>query len=153
MQRFAEEAFVGFWDPAGHGNRFWQPAADVHESPTGFLIKMEMAGVGTDNINVSLSADGRRLTVAGVRAERHDERAERTYCHQLEIYFGPFERTFALPPQIDIDRDKIAATLKDGFLTITLPRRPKQAVVSRSIPISGGAGAEKTQDDVVEPNA
>jgi hypothetical protein len=61
--------------------------------------------------------------------------AARRGCHQLEIYFGPFERTFPIPPDVEIDRDAISATLKDGFLTIHLPRRVRQPQVSRSIPI------------------
>ena len=135
MQRFAEDAFFGFFD-APHGlSRFWQPAADVHETEGGVQIKVELAGIAAENLNVSLSADGRRLTVSGVRGEAEGERGERTHCHQLEIYFGPFERTFVVPPEVEVDRDAIAATLKDGFLTIVLPRRARQPVVSRSIPI------------------
>ena len=135
MQRFAEEAFFGFFD-APHGlSRFWQPAADVHETAGGVQIKVELAGIAAENLNVSLGADGRRLTVSGVRGEAEEERGERTHCHQLEIYFGPFERTIVLPPDIEIDRDAISATLKDGFLIITLPRRDRQPILSRSIPI------------------
>jgi HSP20 family protein len=131
MQRFTEEAF-GFLDTP---NRFWQPPADVHETDSGIVIKVELAGVTTENVNVALSGDGRRLTVSGVRAEQQDERTMRTGCHQLEIYFGPFERTFAIPPDFDIDRDGISATLKEGFLTIALPRRVRPPMVTRSIPI------------------
>jgi Molecular chaperone (small heat shock protein) len=130
MHRFSEEAF-GFLEPS---NRFWQPSADVHETQAGIVIKMELAGVTSDNVNVSLSGDSRRLTVSGIRAERPDEREKRIGCHQLEVYFGPFERTFGIPPDYLIERDQITATLRDGFLTITLPRR-EQTVVSRTIPI------------------
>lgn len=133
MARFAEEAFLGFYDQPGI-NRFWQPNADVHETDAGVLIKMELAGVTVEDIAVSLSGDGRRLTVSGVRAERAGEREDRCACHQLEIYFGPFERTFSLPPDTPIDRDRITATLRDGFLTIMLPHRPRPA--SRNIPIN-----------------
>jgi len=130
MQRFTEEAF-GFLETP---NRFWQPSADVHETEVGIVIKMELAGVTAENINVSLSGDGRRLTVAGVRAENAVERAARTGCHQLEVYFGPFERTFTIPNEFEIERDEIGATLRDGFLTITLPRR-EPVTVTRTIPI------------------
>jgi HSP20 family molecular chaperone IbpA len=41
-----------------------------------------------------------------------------------------------LPDDREIERDNIAATLKDGFLTITLPRRERAALVSRNIPIA-----------------
>ena len=135
MHRFTEEAF-GFLETP---NRFWQPSADVHETGTGIVIKMELAGVTADNIQVSLSADGRRLTVAGVRSEAAQERSSRTGCHQLEIYFGPFERTFTIPGEFETERDEIGATLKEGFLTITLPRRA-QSVTTRSIPIEVQAG-------------
>jgi HSP20 family protein len=134
LQRFTEEAF--FLENPAALNRFWQPAADVHETDHGVVIKVELAGVTTDSVNVSLSGDGRRLTVTGVRSEQHDERTSRTSCHQLEIYFGPFERMFTIPPEMDVDRDAISATLKEGFLTITLPRRAPEPVPSRSIPIS-----------------
>ena len=140
MQRFAEEAFFGSWDQPSGLNRFWQPAADVHETAAGVLIKLELAGVTAEDLQVALSADGRRLTVSGVRTERSDERLERRGCHQLEIYFGPFERTFPLPPEADIDRDGISATLRDGFLVIALPRRARQEALppSRTIPIETG---------------
>jgi HSP20 family protein len=135
MQRLNEDTFFGFLDPPPGVNRFWQPAADVHETDTGVQIKMELAGVTTDGVHVALSADGRHLAVSGVRAEQQDERSARRGCHQLEIYFGPFERTFPIPADVEIDRDAISATLKDGFLTIHLPRRVRQPQVSRSIPI------------------
>lgn len=135
MQRFAEEAFFGFYDQPGGVNQFWQPHADMHETEIGVLIKMELAGVTAEDISVNLSADGRRLTVGGVRAERSAEREHRCACHQLEIYFGPFERTFSLPAEQPIDREAITANLRDGFLTIVLPFRSKQEPQSRMIPI------------------
>jgi HSP20 family protein len=135
MDRFTEEALTSFLDSPAHLARFWQPAADVHETDAAILLKLELAGVTVENVQVALSADGRQLHVSGTRAERQDERVTRTGCHQLEIYFGPFERTFTLPADFDIDRDGITATLRDGFLTITLPRRPKRTVTTRTIPI------------------
>lgn len=135
MYRFTEEAFLGFLDSPIAISRFWQPAADIHDTGSSVVIKLEVAGVTVENVTVSLSGDGRQLSVSGVRAEQHDEREGRTGCHQLEIYYGPFERTFAIPTDSDIDRDRISATLKDGFLAITLPRRPKQVLPTRTIPI------------------
>ena len=136
MNRFTEDAFLGFFENPTTLSRFWQPAADVHETDDGIAIKLELSGVTTENVSVSLSGDGRRLQVSGVRAEQTDERESRRGCHQLEIYFGPFERVFLLPPNFDVDRDNITATLRDGFLTISLPRRaPQPAAASRNIPI------------------
>lgn len=137
MQRFTEETLMSFLDTP-LVNRFWQPPADVHETEAGIIIKLELAGVAVSQVSVSLSGDGRRLTVSGVRAEPEDERTPRTACHQLEIYFGPFERTFALPPEMEIERDAITATLKDGFLTVTVPRSEPQPTATRNIPIAVG---------------
>ncbi len=136
MQRFSEDALMTFLDAPGGLNRFWQPAADVHETDAGMVIKVELAGVTTDHVAATLSGDGRRLLVSGVRAEQHDERVLRTGCHQLEVYFGPFERTFIIPDELNIDRDAITATLKDGFLTITLPTRVAPPRTTRNIPIA-----------------
>lgn len=135
MQRFTEDALSAFLENSGTLNRFWQPAADVHETEAGMVIKMELAGVTARDVNVSLSGNGRALTVSGTRAERHEERDARTGCHQLEIYFGPFERTFTVPPDLDVNRDAITATLKDGFLAITLPRQTRTVTAVRNIPI------------------
>lgn len=135
MQRFTEDALITFLEHPGTLSRFWQPAADVHETEAGMVVKLELAGVTVNDVNVSLSGDGRTLSVSGVRAEQEEERSMRTGCHQLEVYFGPFERTFAVPADLEIERDAIGATLKDGFLTITLPRKIRPSLPTRSIPI------------------
>jgi HSP20 family protein len=135
MLRFTEEALRAFMDSPGGISRFWQPAADVHETEEGIVLKLELAGVTTDSVSVSLSGDGRTLAVTGSRGEADDERAPRTSCHQLEIYFGPFERTFRLPEEFEVERDGITATLKNGFLTIQVPRRLRTLPQARTIPI------------------
>ena len=134
MQRFTEDSLRGFLEHPSAMSRFWQPAADIHETDSGIVIKLELAGVTVEDVSVALSGNGRELTVSGVRSETISDREERTGCHLLEIYYGPFERTFPLPPEGDIDRDAITATLKDGFLIITLPRRLEISRM-RTIPI------------------
>ena len=147
MERFTDEAFYGFYNQPGT-HRFWQPNADMHETDSGVVIKMELAGATADNITVALSADGRKLTVGGARSEKRDEREHRCACHQLEIYFGPFERTFGLPAERPIDRDAISANLRDGFLTIVLPYRARQQEpVTRTIRIQTGTDDTDTNDN------
>ncbi len=133
MTRFTEEALRAFLDNQGGLSRFWQPAADIHETSNALVIKLEVAGATTETLSVTLSGDGRHLTVAGSRGEGSLE--EKVLCHQLEIYFGPFERTFEVPDDFVIDRDAITATLKNGFLTIRLSERKSRALPTRTIPI------------------
>jgi len=133
MHRFTEEALRAFLESPGQAP-FWQPPADVHETRDGWSITMELAGVSSEAIHISLSGDGRRLSISGQRTEPAIERVDRIGCRHLEIYFGPFERIFVLPEEADVDRDGLAAVLRNGFLTIRLPRRkPRESV--RIIPV------------------
>jgi HSP20 family protein len=136
MQQLSDEAFRGFFAmPVGGAGRFWQPAVDVHETETDVVVKMELAGGKADDLQVSLSSDDRVLTISGTRTESHSDREGRVRCHQLEIYFGPFERLVPLPA-MPIDRDAIKAAYKDGFLTVMLPKKKIiRGSLSRSIPI------------------
>jgi HSP20 family protein len=135
QQLMQDEAFRGFFDvPMGAGaGRFWQPPVDIHETDRNLVVKMELAGARSEDLQVSLSPDDRILTITGARTEAHADREGRLRCHQLEIYFGPFERAINLP-HIPVNRDQITATYKDGFLQITLPKRvvpekPKKRVI------------------------
>lgn len=135
MQRIADEALRGFFAEVPAPNRFWQPRVDMHETPESVIVKVEIAGVDPDRLNVSLSADDRVLTIAGERTEEPRERLDRIRCYQLEIYFGPFEREIVLPGDVRIDRDAIRASYKDGFLLVTLPKLPEGPRGGRTIPI------------------
>ena len=147
MQQMQDEAFRGFFDVpmTGGAGRFWQPPVDIHETDRNIVVKMELAGARSEDIQVSLSPDDRVLTVTGARTEAHADREGRIRCHQLEIYFGPFERAIGLP-SIPVLRDQITATYKDGFLQITLPKRlvpekPKK----RMIPITDANDGRKDE--------
>ncbi len=138
MQQMSDDAFRGFFGIAtlSAPRRFWQPSVDVHETEDSLLVKAELAGARADDLQVSLSSDDRVLTISGARAEPSAVRDGRVRCHQLEIYFGPFERAVALPAGIPLDRERLTASYKDGFLTIMLPKRVLPArAESRLIPI------------------
>lgn len=139
MQQLSDEAFRNlFAVPMGGGGRFWQPPVDIHETESAVVVKMELAGVRAHEILVSLAPDGRSLTISGTRAEAYSDRDGRVRCHQLEIYFGPFERTLVLPATTELDRDAVTATYRDGFLLVTIPRKKvrKESPRRRTIPIT-----------------
>ncbi|MDW8208366.1 MAG: Hsp20/alpha crystallin family protein, partial [Chloroherpetonaceae bacterium] len=69
---------------AMHSLRF-QPCMDMYETDSALIIKLELAGVHADRLNITLSADDRTLTVSGERAESNEERRDRVRCYQLEI--------------------------------------------------------------------
>lgn len=93
------------------------PRADIHEIGDGIRIVLDLAGVAREEIDITI--EGRLLRVAGTRRE-----VEPTGClryHQMEIPYGSFERVFHLPDAADAEA--IAATYREGFLTITVPLR------------------------------
>ena len=151
MQQLSDEAFRGFFAiPAGGAGRFWQPPIDIHETDDAVVVKVELAGVKADDLQVALSPDDRLLNISGSRGESVRDREGRTRCHQMEIYFGPFERAVGLPSGIRLDRDAIKAVYKDGFLLVTLPRkRGPEAAQTRIIPIS----TEDPFDEEADPFA
>jgi len=127
MRRGAEDAMRAV--------RF-RPCADVYETKAALIVKMELAGVRPERLNITLSADDRLLVISGERGELESERQERIRCYQLEVYFGSFERQVALPSSLRIDRDNIKAHYRDGFLVVTLPKRPDAPPEKRVIEIS-----------------
>jgi HSP20 family protein len=141
MQQLSDEVFRGFFDMPGSAGRFWSPAIDIYESESDLLVKIELPGVRPHELSVSVSADDRALTIGGIRREPEEERRGRLRCHQLEIYFGPFERTIALPTNVRIDREDIKAVYREGFLLVTLPKiAMERTPTKRTIPITNGEG-------------
>lgn len=137
MSRLADESMRGFFGDLHSHSRFWQPRVDVHETADELIVKAEISGVRPENLSVVLSSDDRLLTIAGSRSEDDLEREDRIRCYQLEITFGLFERQIMLPTDVRVDRDRIHASCRDGFLVVTLPKRIGAASELRTIPITG----------------
>jgi len=134
MQRSSAEAMRRLLELPPDVREFWLPKADVYETPEDLVVPVEVAGVRKESLNVSLSADNRTLSVTGTRSERYvDDRAKLRY-YRLEVYFGSFERDVLLPADISVDRNRLGATYRDGFLIVTLPKSD-DVPASRYIPI------------------
>jgi len=94
----------------------WQPDVDIYETEKALVVRVEIAGVRGQDLNVRV--DGQILRIAGVR--RAPDGAQVRRLHQMEIASGPFERRLRIP--IPFDRDAVSAQIADGFLTVTLPK-------------------------------
>ncbi|MFA5098625.1 MAG: Hsp20/alpha crystallin family protein [Candidatus Paceibacterota bacterium] len=97
-------------------------AIDVYSTPTSLVIESAIAGVKPENIDVSINPES--ITIRGKR-ERIDKIKTENYIHQ-ECYWGRFSRTIILPQEIDPDKSQ--ASIKNGVLKITLPKRDKEKV-------------------------
>ena len=91
-------------------------AIDVYEDEDSITIKAPMAGVKAQDLDLSITDE--TVTIKGKRQSEHAEKSGK-YLIQ-EAYWGAFERTYTLPAPIDSEKAK--AHLKDGLLTITLPK-------------------------------
>jgi HSP20 family protein len=94
----------------------WTPACDVYESPTSFILKAEVPGMSLEDIALEVSSNS--VTLVGVR-KRQREVSEENY-HRMERNYGKFIRNFILP--FSVDENSVSASLKDGLLTVTIPK-------------------------------
>lgn len=103
-----------------------QLTLDVYQTASELVIKSTIAGVRSEDLDISITND--MLTVKGFRA-KDEEVIPENYYYQ-ECYWGPFSRSVILPA--DVDPDRIKAALKNGILTIRLPKveRPKVKKIS-----------------------
>jgi HSP20 family protein len=128
----SEEILRRFFHSITAPERYWEPHADVYETREAVRVKVELAGVRSESIQVELAGDGKSLAIRGVREDERAEAIDRILFHQMEIYLGPFERVLSLPAGVHVDRDNLTATYRDGFLMVTLPKRshpPRQTQV------------------------
>ncbi|MBI3962126.1 MAG: Hsp20/alpha crystallin family protein [Deinococcus sp.] len=116
MRREMEHLFYHLFGstPARRSER-WYPLADVYVTDQAITVRLEVAGADPEELSVTLEGD--RLVVRGVRQEGYKERGS---YYQTEIEYGEFERVIPLSPQVDADG--VTAQYRHGFLDITIPR-------------------------------
>ena len=107
--------------------RYYTPVTDIYETDNGLMIVMEMPGVTKERVSIDLQGDV--LRIEGQIDFSQYKGMEPVYT---EYNIGHFVRTFGLPSKID--REKIAAQLEDGVLTLTLPKvleaQPRRIAIS-----------------------
>src|SRR3989338_6249341 len=106
------------WAPEYEG----QLTVDVYQTKDDVVIQTIVAGVKSDDIDITIAND--KVTIEGERKKPVDVPVE-DYFYQ-ECYWGPFSRSIVLP--VDVDMDNVDAKLKDGILTVILPKAAKAKV-------------------------
>lgn len=94
----------------------WQPPADVYRIDDGWIVKLELAGVRPDEIEIRLTD-----THMQVRGSRRDlVIREAPHAHSMEISYNRFERTIEFPERLD--EHAMESRYQDGMLLVTLRR-------------------------------
>lgn len=96
-----------------------QLTIDVYQTINEIIIKSTIAGVKPEDLDVTINND--MLTIKGTR--RNDAHIKPEDYYYQECYWGAFSRSVILP--VDVETEKIKASLKNGILTVTLPKASK----------------------------
>jgi HSP20 family protein len=102
----------------------WTPNTDVYLTDSGLVIKVELAGMKKEDLE--LTVDGNQLRISG----RRDDACRGSSCKfvLMEINYGPFESILDLPPGYDVSNAK--ASYQNGFLRIDVPSLPSSSPIS-----------------------
>lgn len=96
-----------------------QLTIDMYQTKDNVIIKSTIAGVKPEDIDVTIAND--MVTIRGERKKDFEASSE-DYFYQ-ECYWGSFSRSVVLP--VDVDIENVSADLKDGILTVVLPKAAK----------------------------
>lgn len=109
----------------GNGGEEWmsdfegQLNIDMYQTKDNVIIKSTIAGVKPEDIDITVAND--MVTIRGAR-KKEEQIAQDDYFYQ-ECYWGNFSRSVIIP--VDIDSEQIEADLKDGILTVIIPKAAK----------------------------
>ena len=93
----------------------WSPPTDVYETEKDYVVRVEIAGMREEDFEIAV--ENNFLMISGSRPDIPERRA----YQQMEIRFGKFETVVGLPGPIDLDASR--ADYREGFLTVTLPKK------------------------------
>ena len=114
-----EERFRGF-----------SPRVNVDEDDKEITVRCELPGMDEKDVDISLTDNS--LTIRGERRKQSESR-EGASVWYAESSYGAFQRT--IPLGVEIDEDKVEAGLKQGILTIRLPKTESAQKKARKVSI------------------
>lgn len=133
MQREMERLFNDMWGRHAPGvycsHETWRPPTDVYEVPGALVVRIELAGMHDQDIEVVL--DERMLLISGLRPDNRPH--ERISYYQMGVNYGPFCVQIFLP--WPVQEEGVTATYEDGFLEVRLPRRARVEESARRVEI------------------
>lgn len=102
--------------PAQASPVFWTPPVDVLEFPDAIQLVIELPGINLPDIGIHV--EGNTLLIKGER--KYEPGTGEKHYNRIERHYGPFQRQFNLPQ--NVRPDGIKASLKNGLLTVSLPK-------------------------------
>lgn len=141
-----QDVLPKLWQGGASPQRFvFAPAFDVRETKDAYLFKADLPGFREQDVDISVT--GNRLTVSGNRDAEQVEESDTYYCS--ERTYGSFARSFTLPD--GVNPDQIQAELKDGILSLRVPKSAEAQ--PKRISIRGGEEPIEAQGQTSEARA
>jgi HSP20 family protein len=122
------EPFRELGAPIGRREPLFAPDFEVKETKDAYIFRADLPGV--KEVDLEVRVTGMQLVVAGKREA--EDNVENDTFHVYERSYGAFTRTFLLPDGADAEH--IVAALKDGVLTLHVPKMP--SLQPKKIPIA-----------------
>lgn len=127
VDRFFDDAFLRFGLPSlfrremtgtsvGAG-ALLKPRVDISATAKEYILTVEVPGIDEKDVNLELS--GTTLTITGEKKQEEEKEGKDYY--RVERSYGSFRRVLSLPE--DADETEVAATFKNGILTVKMPRK------------------------------
>ena len=113
------------------------PTFEVTETKDAYLFRADLPGVKEQDLEISLT--GTRLSISGHREQERHDQGDTFYASERS--YGSFTRSFTLPE--GVDGENVAADLKSGVLTLTVPKKPE--VQPKKITIGTGNKAPNAE--------
>jgi len=107
--------------------------SNVSETDKEICITAELPGITEEDIDIAVT--GNRISIKGEKKSEEEEKGEEEgrKFHKVERHSGSFQRMMTLP--FEIDPDKVEAQVKDGVLTVTVPKPPEEIEATRKIKV------------------
>ena len=109
------------------------PAINVKESDKGYIVELAAPGMTKEDFCVHINDEGNLIIKMESKQEKKEEGPNVRYLRR-EFSYSKFEQTLILPD--DVDKEKIAARVENGVLTVELPKMEETKVkVARQITV------------------
>ncbi len=115
----------------GAASGHWVPNTDVYTTDTGLVVKVELPGMKSENLEITV--EGSRLRIRGDRPDCC--RAGKCNFLVMEISYGPFESEIELPDGYDLGKAK--AIYVNGFLRVDVPTASEPHFKTTKVPVAG----------------
>lgn len=134
LRKEVDSLFDDFGNGFFRNNNEVNVHSNVSETDKEFTVTAELPGLTDADVDVSVTGD--RIVIKGEKKSEKEERSDEKgrEFHRVERTSGSFQRIMTLP--FTIDADKVEAVVKDGVLTVTIPKPPEAVENTKKIKVS-----------------